>query len=157
MNYVKVGNENNVIEYPYLLSRLVQDYPNTSFPSEITDDFLATVGLFKVQHDDVNASISPNQYVKDLEPVLEEGLWKVYYEVLEKTEEHIALELQARSRIIRKERNKLLLESDWVVAKAYELGTEVPQEWKEYRQALRDIPSQEGFPFVVVFPQLPTV
>lgn len=30
-------------------------------------------------------------------------------------------------------------------------------EWRAYKQALRDIPFQEGFPYAVVFPKLPYV
>lgn len=39
---------------------------------------------------------------------------------------------------IRPERNRLLSECDWVVAKYTELGEPIPQEWTQYRQALRD-------------------
>ena len=35
------------------------------------------------------------------------------------------------------------------------LGTIFAGEWAVYRQALRDIPQQDGFPFDVVWPDLP--
>ncbi|MGN1318898.1 MAG: phage tail assembly chaperone, partial [Lachnospirales bacterium] len=35
------------------------------------------------------------------------------------------------------------------------LGEVVNGEWAVYRQALRDIPEQEGFPFDVKFPSQP--
>lgn len=44
---------------------------------------------------------------------------------------------------IRKERNRKLSETDWIVTKLYELGDPVPIEWKEYRQSLRDITTQD--------------
>lgn len=156
MKYIKTDNQNNILEYPYLIGKFVKDNPNISFPSEITDEFLVEYNIFKVkmlptEHFDYT------QYAIPLNPFFENGVWKQGYEIVDKTEEQLALEFKAQSKGIRQKRNKLLLESDWVVAKAYEFETEVPQEWKEYRQALRDIPSQEGFPFVVIFPQLPTV
>ena len=40
---------------------------------------------------------------------------------------------------LRFERNFLLTETDWVVAKSTETGTPISDEWKRYRQALRDI------------------
>lgn len=55
----------------------------------------------------------------------------------------------------RKQRDKLLSDSDWVVIKAKETGTNIPSGWKTYRQALRDLPQQEGFPNVE-FPEKPT-
>jgi len=40
---------------------------------------------------------------------------------------------------LRKERNQLLTESDWVVVKATETNTAIPDNWKTYRQELRDL------------------
>ena len=39
-------------------------------------------------------------------------------------------------------RDDLLSQSDWVVARAFETGGTVSDEWKNYRQALRDVPTQ---------------
>jgi len=55
---------------------------------------------------------------------------------------------------IRIKRNLLLTESDWVVTKATETKTEVPQEWLTYRQALRDITNYPT-PEEVVWPTKP--
>jgi len=43
--------------------------------------------------------------------------------------------------LIRIQRDYLLSESDWIVTKAQELSTDIPTAWKEYRQALRDLPA----------------
>jgi len=42
---------------------------------------------------------------------------------------------------LRKERNKLLAETDWVVTQATETGGSIAPVMKTYRQALRDLPS----------------
>lgn len=42
---------------------------------------------------------------------------------------------------IRLQRDYLLSKSDWIVSKYAETLTEVPQNWRDYRQALRDFPS----------------
>ena len=52
-------------------------------------------------------------------------------------------------------RNQLLAETDWIVAKSLELGEAVPDHWKQYRQALRDIPSQPDFPDSIEWPTKP--
>ena len=44
-------------------------------------------------------------------------------------------------RLLRKERNKRLAECDWIVTKYAEYGYNIPKEWRNYRQALRDLPS----------------
>ena len=41
--------------------------------------------------------------------------------------------------MLRNLRNELLDESDWIVTKSLEAGVAVPDEWKTYRQELRDI------------------
>ncbi len=40
---------------------------------------------------------------------------------------------------VQNRRNAMLRESDWVVARSIETGEPIPQEWKDYRQTLRDI------------------
>ena len=58
---------------------------------------------------------------------------------------------------IRNRRDALLAKTDWIVVKSLEQGQEVPAEWKEYRQALRDITLQPNFPVQVTFPEPPSV
>jgi hypothetical protein len=60
---------------------------------------------------------------------------------------------ETRIRQIRNERDELLEESDYAVLPDAPV-TDV-EEWKTYRQALRDLPEQEGFPQEVVWPQIP--
>ena len=43
---------------------------------------------------------------------------------------------------IRTQRNVLLNKTDWMVTKALETGVPVTDAWKNYRQALRDVPTQ---------------
>jgi len=46
----------------------------------------------------------------------------------------------------RSKRDTLLSESDWIVTKATEEGTSVADNWKTYRQALRDLPTHSKWP-----------
>jgi hypothetical protein len=55
----------------------------------------------------------------------------------------------------RDSRDKLLADCDWVVVKALESGQTVPGEWATYRQALRDLPQQIGFPVTIDWPEKP--
>lgn len=56
---------------------------------------------------------------------------------------------------VREERNKLLLDTDWITLRSYSQGVTVPQKWKQYQQALRDVPQQQGFPHNVDWPVKP--
>ena len=55
-----------------------------------------------------------------------------------------AWELAEEWKQIRKQRTRLLAETDWVVIKARENGGTVPAAWKTYRVALRNIPSEQS-------------
>jgi hypothetical protein len=55
----------------------------------------------------------------------------------------------------RESRDKLLSDCDWVVVKALESQQSVPSEWATYRQALRDLPQQAGFPITITWPVKP--
>ena len=57
---------------------------------------------------------------------------------------------------LREERNKRLSQCDWVATRAFTTNTPVPEEWKTYMQALRDLPANTEDPSNPVWPQEPT-
>lgn len=57
--------------------------------------------------------------------------------------------------IVKNQRDKLLYESDWTQIPNNPLTTAKQQEWAVYRQELRDITSQSGYPFNVIWPVQP--
>lgn len=54
-------------------------------------------------------------------------------------------------------RNNLLNDSDYLMMADYPISDEKKQEIKVYRQALRDIPQQDGFPDNIVWPDKPVI
>ena len=54
---------------------------------------------------------------------------------------------------VRAERNRLLAASDWT--QLPDVSDAIRTAWAEYRQHLRDIPQQEGFPHNVAWPAKP--
>jgi len=56
---------------------------------------------------------------------------------------------------LRDRRNALLNSTDWIAIKAKETSTNVPTAWKDYRQALRDLPSNTEDPKNVIWPTHP--
>lgn len=57
---------------------------------------------------------------------------------------------------IRDRRNALLTETDYLMQPDYPISEETRTDIKAYRQALRDITKQEGFPENVVWPEKPS-
>jgi|LakMenEpi03Aug12_release.lakeMendotaPanAssembly.Ray.scaffolds.fasta_scaffold61123_4 hypothetical protein len=56
--------------------------------------------------------------------------------------------------IVRDTRNSLLADADILIFKAEDLGQDTTA-LRQYRQALRDITKQQGFPLNVTFPTIP--
>lgn len=66
-------------------------------------------------------------------------------------EEKATNKFNAAAEEVRFKRNTLISATDW----RFRSDLTPSQEWKDYCQALRDITSQEGFPFNVVWPEIP--
>ena len=65
--------------------------------------------------------------------------------------------LEALEFIIKSRRDRLLSESDWTdtVSAQTRLGETLYNAWQTYRQSLRDIPQQEGYPLNINWPAPP--
>lgn len=59
--------------------------------------------------------------------------------------------------VVKGRRNQLLQESDWTdtVSAQTRLGETLYNAWQDYRQQLRDIPLQSGYPLEVIYPEPP--
>jgi len=57
-----------------------------------------------------------------------------------------------KSEEVRNERNRLIQQSDWMANSDVTMS----DEWRTYRQALRDITAQVGFPNDVIWPTEPS-
>jgi hypothetical protein len=69
-------------------------------------------------------------------------------------------EADQESAKIRAYRDKLLNDCDTVYCNAANWALKTDEEktlWQNYKQALRDVPQQSGFPYTVTFPALPEV
>lgn len=66
-----------------------------------------------------------------------------------------AKKLEQQKITVDKQRNYLLANSDWIVIRATDQGVPIPEDWRVYRQALRDIDKQPGYPWNVVWPTPP--
>ena len=57
----------------------------------------------------------------------------------------------------RAQRDKLLADTDWTQVLDAPIDSATREAYRTYRQALRDIPEQEGFPETITWPELPSV
>lgn len=84
-----------------------------------------------------------------------DGTWAHVAVQVEISEEQYQNNVARQAQAVKADRDRMISSTDWVVTKSLEEGTSIPTEWKNYRQALRDIPSQEGFPFDIQWPKVP--
>lgn len=83
-----------------------------------------------------------------------EDLSWVVEKIPEKTE---AEKREDAEKSVRAKRDSLISETDYLLASDYPISAEDLEAVKVYRQALRDVPQQAGFPFDVVWPDLPVI
>jgi hypothetical protein len=144
MLLVKISN-GEVDQYPYTLNDLRREHSHTSFPKTISEETLAKYGVYSV-----TVPAQPNydylvqSPVLSTVPYLDVDSWKLSYTVEDQPQE-IAEEN------IRNKRNQLLDDTDWMATSDNTLSAEMAT----YRQALRDITSQRGFPYEVEWPTKP--
>lgn len=124
-------------------------FPNTSFPANGPDatwmqenDCLG-VTVFKT-HSDTEKLVSSSPYIEDGQVFT--------VAVAPKTDEELASELESTKAKVRSQRDALLASTDWTQVSDAPVNSAV---WATYRQALRDIPNQAGFPVTVTWPKNP--
>lgn len=91
-----------------------------------------------------------DEYITRVEPVLPEHTEIIYVVT------PYPLELQVAK--ARERRNQQLAESDrYMLVDLWEsYSADMKQQWKDYRQALRDVPEQAGFPYTIEWPMQPS-
>lgn len=140
-------------KYPYTVGDLRRDNPQTSFPKVIPAQMLEDCGMVEVQ---VQAQPNYDPRTQRVEtanlPVLLDGAWTITKSVVNKTQEQIDADTDNKSVEVRNKRNDLLSESDWTQILDAPVDRTV---WATYRQSLRDITDQPGFPWDVQWPVKP--
>lgn len=148
--YAKLNN-GSVEIYPYSIGQLRKDNPSTSFPKEISTEVLETFNVVEVIPSNA-PEITYNQKVSEVTPTLENGVWKQTFSVSDLTQEELSAKTNQKSSVVREKRDGLLADTDWTQVADAPVDKTV---WATYRQALRDIPLQAGFPWDVTWPVKP--
>lgn len=149
--YVKVTN-GSVDTYPYNVGKLRRDNPNTSFPKKVPTATLEAWGVYNVViADDPSYDAMTHKIVAADTPTLVGGTWTITKSTVALTAEQIQANSDAEAQLVRGKRDDLIAKTDWMALSDVTMSAE----WRAYRQALRDLPQQEGFPDSVVWPTKP--
>ena len=159
-------------QFPYTIGQFRRDNPQTSFPRQIPDTILRRYAVYEVtelekpSYDPRVQTLvrgtptrevirmkteadctDPDTGEVDTDQVgqpLYGSEWEVTYTV--QNMEQATAEVNVRAK-----RDGLLQETDWMALSDVTMSDSITA----YRQALRDIPSQAGFPFNVTWPTKP--
>jgi hypothetical protein len=149
--YVLAPNQTVEI-FPYSIGALRRDNPNTSFPRNPSDAVLTDWNVFPVVEQSPPTYNPANQNLNQLNPMLVDGEWLQTWQVTDATPEQITERTNAKAADVRSDRNKRLADCDWTQLPDAPVDHQV---WAAYRQALRDVTTQAGFPWDVQWPDEP--
>jgi hypothetical protein len=147
MAYARIEN-NEIVEYPLYSTDIQLRFPETSFSVpfsppegfiEVLDSAPPEINIYK-------------QRVEEDWPEFKNNFYHRTWKVIELSEKEINFKTQSLITEIKGKRTRLLMNSDW---------TQLPDApvdqaaWAEYRQKLRNLTLQEGFPFDFEWPETP--
>jgi hypothetical protein len=115
--------------------------------TEVLDDLGADVILEGPQAQPTRYQVAFADGVQQLD-----GKWYTKYSVSDLDADGIAAKDAEQAKSVRDQRNTKLTESDWTQVADAPVDTEL---WATYRQALRDVPAQPGFPWDIIWPTQP--
>ena len=129
------------LQYPVFETDIRRMFTNVSFAEDFDppDQFVKVLNKTQPEFDHLT------ERVREEFPCQSESGWTQKWSI-------VKLDEASASNNIREERDHLLQMSDW---------TQIPDSpvdkdaWAAYRQELRDITAQPGFPYSVVWPQAP--
>jgi hypothetical protein len=116
-----------------------------------TDDILESFGATVVFE---GPQASPTRYQTAFRDGVEQidGKWHTKYSVVDMDDEAKAAKDAEQAKSVRQSRDQKLKDSDWTQVADAPVNKE---DWAAYRQALRNLPAQEGFPWTVTYPTQP--
>lgn len=151
--FAKIENS-QVVEYPLSQFDIKKRFSNISFPSDFSSalptGYVRVQPASKPEEDDL-------KIISEGTPVKIAGVWTQVWVQSDKytAEELVSYNAQKeedKKQEVRNVRNSLLSKSDWTQVADAPVDKSV---WASYRQALRDVTSQAGFPWDVQWPTIP--
>lgn len=109
---------------------------------------LTNLGLTAIADPTNTATTTTNVLIASVD---QEGIWTSSW--ISESDYKGMLNTQIKEASVRRQRDILLQACDWTQGK--DVPDATSNKWVEYRQALRDVTSQEGFPLTITWPVSP--
>jgi hypothetical protein len=128
------------------------DDDNFCFARKLTPEQAVHFGVTKLQLTDPPYFDPATQRRDEGPAVLTNGVWLQQYVVSQMETEDVTAKTAEQSARNREVRDRLLVACDWTQVADAPIDKEA---WAAYRQALRDVPNQTGFPWTITWPVAP--
>jgi hypothetical protein len=157
--YAEVKN-GAVITFPYDYDILVEKNSSTKFAqTDLLSMYSGTEAnldgheLIRVVEVDAPTFDKQTQKaVKNSAPVLVDNIWTLGWSIQSLTQTEQDAQNTAQAKTVRQTRSEKLADCDWTQVADSPVDKAV---WATYRQALRDITTQSGFPWTITWPDAP--
>lgn len=154
MFYVLLNDDGSLNRYPYTLTDLKRANSGTSWPKTISDELAASFNVYRVTPTQQPVENHATNLTRTAVRV--NGTWIEEWVETPATPEEIAERVLQKASEVRADRNQRLVESDWTQLQDSPLNADAKLAWQLYRETLRMIPQQAGFPWEVQWPPKPT-
>jgi hypothetical protein len=125
-------------------------FPNTSLPQQLTENIINELGGDVVfEGSQVELTRYQISFYDGVELI--EGKWYTKYSVADMSADTKTVKDIEQAKYARFTRDTLLAKTDW----RFRSDMTPSQAWKDYCQALRDVPTQQGFPWDIIWPTQP--
>lgn len=127
----------------YTVAKLKSDNKNTSFPKKPDNQLLASFGVYPAVMGDQPSfnNATHGASLNDTATKID-GVWTYGWTITKYTDSELAAGQVALAEDMRTIRNEKIAESDWMAL----ADVTMADNWKTYRQALRDLPTHSDWP-----------
>ena len=138
-----------LVKHPYFIEDMRADFPDLTIDDEPTEEQLAACSAKRAVMGENPTQSSRTHFFTKAFTANNDGSVTIVFVPNE-------LDRRMAEFNMRDARDSALTRCDWVMTRAFEEGKPVPANYLAYRQALRDLPAQAGFPYDYVWPVLST-
>jgi hypothetical protein len=142
--------QTGAVMYESELRQYLKDNNGPSF-DRLTDEVMEAIGVDPVFEGPQPSTSGPYEYVARQGVEQIGNKWHTKYVVQTLDDEGKAAKDVEVAGSVRSDRNRRLSDTDW----RFRSDMTPSQAWKDYCQALRDVPAQAGFPHNVTWPTKP--
>tara|TARA_R110000822_G_scaffold273858_4_gene396237 strand:+ start:278 stop:724 length:447 start_codon:yes stop_codon:yes gene_type:complete len=146
--YVLVGGDNTVEKYPFTAQELRRRHRNVSFPVPTPEETLNSFGVYSVAH-----TPRPSYDIlmsKVLVSAVYNGeVWEQSYRIIGLGEDQVKGNVAARAL-------DELAKTEQDVMSYLEQNLSVPEDLATFRSYMREVESQDGYPYSLAWPTAPS-